>query len=148
MPSRVIIWTKYNGQESPMLHNKFCGNPLADSGEDFWRVFATYGHGGHLGHVTSVISTNFHFHVPKSLLAYKIWLNGPGVSEKSMFKFSYINGLGPRSRDDLDPNPHNFINSISCLHLPTFRSQAAIVSENPQFSLPIEKHKLPNLTLP
>ena len=34
----------------------------------------------------------------------------------------------PRSRDDLDLNySHNFIYSISCLHLPLFRSQAAIV---------------------
>ena len=24
--SRVIIWTNYDGQESPMLHTKFCGN--------------------------------------------------------------------------------------------------------------------------
>ena len=33
-------------------------------------------------------------------------------------------------RNDLDLlYSHNFINSISCLHLPTFRSLAAIVSE-------------------
>ena len=33
-------------------------------------------------------------------------------------------------RNDLDLQySHTFINSISCLHLPTFRSQAAIVSE-------------------
>ena len=37
--------------------------------------------------------------------------------------------------------------SISCLYLPTFRSQASIVSKNPQYSLfPIEKPKFPNLT--
>ena len=37
--------------------------------------------------------------------------------------------------------------SISCLYLPTFRSQASIVSKNPLFSLfPIEKPKSPNLT--
>ena len=29
--------------------------------------FTIYGHGGHLGHVTSIISTFFLFHVPKSL---------------------------------------------------------------------------------
>ena len=46
-------------------------------------------------------------------------------------------------RNDLDLQySHTFIISISCLHLPTFRSQAAIVSENPLFSLfPIEKNK-------
>ena len=72
------------------------------------------------------------------------------VSEKSMFKFSYVNGLGPRSRNDLDLQySHTIINSMSCLHLPTFRSQASIVSENPLFALfPIEKPKLQNLTLP
>ena len=37
---------------------------------------------------------------------------------------------------DLDHGySHIFIFIISCLHLPTFRSQAAIVSENPLFSL-------------
>ena len=30
-------------------------------------VFSIYGHGGHLGLVTSIILINFHFHVPKSL---------------------------------------------------------------------------------
>ena len=53
--------------------------------------------------------------------------NGPVVSEKSIFKFSYINGLGPRSRNDLDLQySHTFKNSISCLHLQTFRSQGAV----------------------
>ena len=53
-------------------------------------------------------------------------------------------------RDDLDLQySHTFINSISCLHLPTFGSLAAIVSEKSTVSLfPIEKPKLPNLTLP
>ena len=66
------------------------------------------------------------------LKAYKQNLvkNGPEVSEKSMFYFAYINGLVPRSRNDLDLQySHTFINTKSCLHLPTFRPQAAIVSE-------------------
>ena len=45
-----------------MLHTKFGGNWPAG----FRRVFTIYGHGGHLGHVTSII-INFHFHPPKSL---------------------------------------------------------------------------------
>ena len=50
-----------------MLHNKFPGNLPAGSGEeDFKRVFTIYGHGGHLGHVTSIMSSDFHFHVPES----------------------------------------------------------------------------------
>ena len=45
-----------------MLHTKFRGNRLAGSGEeDFQRVFTIYEHGGHLGHVTSITLTNFHF---------------------------------------------------------------------------------------
>ena len=38
-----------------MLHTKFRGNRTAGSGEDFSRVFTIYGHGGHLGHVTSIM---------------------------------------------------------------------------------------------
>ena len=50
-----------------MLHTKFRGNQPVGSGEEFLRVFTIYGHGGHFGHVTSIIPTNFNFHVPKSL---------------------------------------------------------------------------------
>ena len=50
-----------------MLHNKFRENRPAISGEeDFSRVLTIYGHGGHLGHVTSIISSDFHFLVPES----------------------------------------------------------------------------------
>ena len=50
-----------------MLHTKFRGNRPAGSGEeDFLRVFTIYGHGGHLGHVTSIILSDFHFLVPES----------------------------------------------------------------------------------
>ena len=52
-------------------------------------VFTIYGHGGHLGHVTSIISLNFHFHVPENLHT-KFGV----ASELSKFLFSYINGLG------------------------------------------------------
>ena len=46
-----------------MPHTKFCGNRL---GEDFLRVFTIYGEGGHLGHVTSIMSSDFHFLVHES----------------------------------------------------------------------------------
>ena len=49
-----------------MLHTKFRGNRPAGSG-DFKRVFTIYGHGGHLGHVTSIMSSDFHFLVPESV---------------------------------------------------------------------------------
>ena len=49
-----------------MLHIKFRGNRSAGSGEDFQRVFTRYGYGGNLGHVTSIISSDFHFLVPET----------------------------------------------------------------------------------
>ena len=56
--------------------------------------------------------------------------NGPVVSEKIWFEFLYAHNLGPRSRNDLDLQySHSFIKSICCLYLPSFRSQASIVSE-------------------
>ena len=50
-----------------MLHTKFHENRVADSRvEDFLRVFTIYGHGGHLGQVTSIMSSDFRFLVPES----------------------------------------------------------------------------------
>ena len=49
-----------------MLHTKFRGNRHAGSGvEGFRGVFTIYGRGGHLGHVTSFMSSYFHFLVPE-----------------------------------------------------------------------------------
>ena len=76
--------------------------------------------------------------------------NGSVVSEKIRFEFLYVHDLGPRPSNDLDLQySHTFLKSISWLYLPTFRSQASIVSEKKKFSLfPAEKPKFPNLTLP
>ena len=55
-----------------MLHTKFLGNQPAGSGEeDFRRAFTVYWRGGHLGHVTSIMSSDFHFLVPESF--HKKW---------------------------------------------------------------------------
>ena len=55
---------------------------------------------------------------------------GTVVFEKIRFEFLYVHDLGPRSSNGLDLQySHNFIYSIRCLLLPTFRSLAAIVSE-------------------
>ena len=40
-----------------MLHTKFQGHQSFGSGEDFFKVFTIYGHGGHLGHVTKTVLT-------------------------------------------------------------------------------------------
>ena len=53
-----------------MLHTKFHGNqPAGSREEDFKRVFTIYGHGGHFGHVTSIMSSDLHFLVPESFHA-------------------------------------------------------------------------------
>ena len=68
-----------------MLHNKFRGNRSAGSGEeDFQRVFNIYGHGGHLGHATSIMSSDFHFLVPESFHKKMIQIRKV-VSEKIPF---------------------------------------------------------------
>ena len=59
----------YERLKSPMLHTKFRRNPPAGSGvEDFLRVFTIYGRGGHLGHVTSIISSDFPFPCNKAFI--------------------------------------------------------------------------------
>ena len=53
-----------------MLHIKFRGSRPAGFGvQRFLGVFTIYGRGSHLGHVTSIMSSDFHFLVPESLNA-------------------------------------------------------------------------------
>ena len=57
-----------------MLQAKFQDHRTSDSGEeDFLRFFTIYGHGGHLGHVTWTIYTNFRSPFTKDA-PHKIWL--------------------------------------------------------------------------
>ena len=52
-----------------MLHAKIQDHRISGSGKKrSFKVFIIYGHGGHLGHVTSIMSSNFHFLVPESFL--------------------------------------------------------------------------------
>ena len=85
-----------------MLHTKFRGNWSACSREeDFKRVLTIYGHGGHLGHVTSIMSSDFYFLVPESFHKKLVQI-GQVVFEKIRFESLYVHDLGPRSRNDLD----------------------------------------------
>ena len=115
------------------------------------KIFTIYGHGGHVGHVTRIMLTNFIF-ISLYLKAFiqNLVQNGPVVSEKIRFECLYVHDPGPKSSNDLDLQySHTFMKSISCLYLPTFRSQASIVSEKSTiFTFPLEKPKFPNLTLP
>ena len=93
------------------------------------RGFTIYGRGGHLGNVTSIMSSDFHFLVPESFHKNLVQI-GTVVSEKIRFKFLDVHDLGPRFTNDLDIQySHTFIYSIRCLLLLIFRSLAAIVSE-------------------
>ena len=133
---RVIIWTNYDGQESPMLHTKFCGNRSTGSWEEnFWRVFIKYGCGSHFGHVTSIMSINFHFLEPESL-HIKFGFDWPsGFWEKPVLSF-ICNWLWVKVKKWPWPSIYSHVFIILC----NFRSQAAKVLKNQQFSLfPIEK---------
>ena len=46
-------------------------SPAGSGEEDFFvlKVFTIYGRGSHLGHVTRIMLTNFHFLVPESFQA-------------------------------------------------------------------------------
>ena len=70
------------------------------------------GHGGQLGHGTSIMSSDFHFLVPESFHK-KFVQTDIVVSEKIRFGFLYVYDLGPRSRNGLDLQySHTFIYSI------------------------------------
>ena len=95
-----------------MLHTKFCGDrPAGSRVEDFLRVFTIYVHGGHLGQVTSIMSSGFFLYL-KALIQNLVQI-GTLVSEKNKFEFLYVHDLGPRSINDLDLQySHTFIYSI------------------------------------
>ena len=81
-----------------MLHAKFRDRP-AGSGEDFLNGFYLCRHGGHLGHGTSIMSSDFHIlvHLPESCHKNLVQI-GKVVSEKIRFEFLYVHDLGPRSK--------------------------------------------------
>ena len=64
-------------------------------------VFTIYGRGGHLGHVTSIMSLDFHFLVAEGFIQNLVQI-GLVVSEKIQFESLYVHDLGSMSRNDLD----------------------------------------------
>ena len=56
-----MIYTHFVDLSSLMLHAKFQNHRPSGSEEEDFIFFAIYSHGGHLGHVTLTIYTNFHF---------------------------------------------------------------------------------------
>ena len=75
------------------------GQPVPE--KIFLSVFTIYGRGGHLGHVTSIMSSDFHFLVPENFHKKLVQI-GTVASEKIRFELLYVHDLGPRSRNDLD----------------------------------------------
>ena len=68
-----------------MLHTNFHGNRPACSGEEIFEGFFTiYGLRSHLGYVTSIMSSDFHFLVPESF-KQNLFQIGTEVSEKIQF---------------------------------------------------------------
>ena len=91
-----------------MLHTKLSGNRPADSREeDFLKVFTIYVHGGHLGHVTSIMSSDFHFHVPESFHT-KFGLDGHSSLRKSSLNFCMYTTLGQDQEMTLTFNTYIF----------------------------------------
>ena len=75
----------------------------------FKGFFIIYEHGGHLGHVTSIMSSDFSFLVPESFHKKLVQI-GKVVSEEIRFEFLYVHNLGPRSRNELELQySHTFI---------------------------------------
>ena len=89
--------------------------PLIPGKNIFKMVVTIYGHGCQLGHVNSIILMNVHFLIPKSLHTKFGLKIAQWFLRKASFNFHM-------SRNDLDLEYSYtciFINSISCLYLPT-----------------------------
>ena len=80
-----------------MLHTNFRGNRSNGSGEeDFLRGFNIYGHGRHLGHVTSIMSLNFIFLVLHRNIHLTLTLKSLCMNKsKEMTKYQSIITIKP-----------------------------------------------------
>ena len=65
----------------------------------FEGFFTIYGCGGHLGHVTSIMSSELITLHLKAFIQNLVQI-GTVVFEKIQFEFLYVHDLGPRSRND------------------------------------------------
>ena len=80
----------------------------------FLKGFTMYWLRGHLGYVTSIMSSDFHFLVPESF-RQKLVQMGTEVSEKIQFKFLYLHTLGQVQEITLPFNTHiSSMHSIRC----------------------------------
>ena len=91
----VLICINYDGPNFQMLHTKFQGHrPFSSGEEDFWRGFTIYGHGGHLGHVTQILGTNFRSPIPLRLHMKFGFNRGSGFRGEDVWKsWQQMDGL-------------------------------------------------------
>ena len=132
-----------------MLQPMFRGNWPTGS-RRFLKGFTRYGPVGHLGHVTSIMLSNFHFLVPESFhTKFGSDRHSSFVRKSSLYFFMYTT-LGQGQEMTLTFNTHIFSNiqsDVCSFYLSGYWLQKFL--KNPLFSLfPIEKPKSPNLTLP
>ena len=66
-----------------------------------WSCFTIYGNGGHLGHVTSSMSSLY-----LKAFMHSLVQTGTVVSEKIQFEFLYVYNLGPSQDMTLTFNTH------------------------------------------
>ena len=71
----------------------------------FKGFFTICGHGGHLGHVASIMSSDFHFLAPESFHKKLVQI-GKVVSEKIRFVFCMYTTLGQGQEMTLTFNTH------------------------------------------
>ena len=84
----------------------------------FLKVFTIYGLRGHLGYVTSIMSSDFHFLVPESF-KQKLVQIGTEVSEKIQFEFLYLHTWGKGQEISFSFNTHiSSMHSIRCHFFP------------------------------
>ena len=79
--------------------------PSVQEKKIFEVFFTIYGHGGHLSHVTSILSSDFHFLVPESFHKNLVQI-GTVVSEKIRFEFLKYTTLGQGKEMTLTFNTH------------------------------------------
>ena len=69
------------------------------------KIFTIYGHGSHLGHVTSIMSSDFHFLVPESFHK-KFGLDRHSSLRKSGLNFCVFMTFGQGQEKTLTSNTH------------------------------------------
>ena len=118
-----------------MLHAKFQDRRTSGSGEDFFKVFTIYGHGGHHGHVTMTFLLYIKFGFD--------WSSGFG--EIRCLKIMVIDMyIAPGQRQTI-PEGHFFKHVILMLIWSFAASFSQVISLQPFFH---SNAQAPNLTMP